>query len=129
MVVNFTFEATNGCLNFRSNTENWTQCFLVIDGYESFLGSENREVILNNFLIWINTSSKSEYDGEIQGEKVKWIASLSEKHHCFYGNLDDEEIHFFISDSDHFPPIVVGILELKRIHIQKWKDQIEQLLR
>lgn len=111
-------------IEFDTNVLGWSRCYLLTDK-KIYLGAESTAYIVTRLLDLLREESV-ELPYEYHGEKVRWIMSLAEAHHCLYATAAGHEQKLLWQDA-HSGPSHVATFALSPRQRLEWRDKLESI--
>ena len=110
----------NDNLYFRVEENGWTKCYLPKEGSEAFLGADTISNIASRLLSNL-TEAGIKSSGEIDGQPVYWVMSLSETHHTLYYYRQGIDQILIWQDAK---ANLTAKSKLSNAELQKWREQL-----
>lgn len=110
----------NDNLYLRVEENGWTKCYLSKQGSETFLGADTISNIASRLLGNL-TEAEVEPSGEIDGQSVHWVMSLSEAHHTLYYYRQGIDRILLWQDAQ---ANLIAKSMLSNAELQKWREQL-----
>ena len=115
-------QAQGGGLRLETD-DGWCRCWLVDDG-DRYLGADTPRVVLTRLLEHLERSDK-EIAGELEGQPVRWVLTLSEEHSTLYAARSGDERLLLIQDGD---AKLVGRLTISDVDWERWRQALEDAI-
>ncbi len=113
-------------LEVAINQYGWTRCYLANGQQNIFLGAETIGYIVTRLLEGLDEQATSS-EVDLRGEKVRWVLSLSERHHVLYATFDSPEQKLFWQDANGDTTRIIGVTTLHPEQKKQWLAQLNLL--
>ena len=122
-MVTLSLVADGGAIEGHVDAAGWCRCALVQSAGTTSIGAETLRHLSRRLLAWLDKPLESPA-GQIEGETVFGVVSLSEHHYTLYSVAEGRDLLLLFQGPD---TSVVGTLRLKPSHQLAWRDMLKRL--
>lgn len=122
-----TLSAATGSIRLSRTKRGWCQVSVTSEGEEHLLGAESDQYVVEHLCHALSGEPADEESaGTLDGYRVAWVMTLSERHGMVHVALDGNDAILFFSDENAKRLCVMRLREEERAG---WRKRMRQWLR